>query len=133
MKLTFSGCPQKFYHRVMYLAPSSGHILLNLILPFKLFLKALSHLNDLARWSNTGADFRGSVLVRPRNGITSVRTVAHRQDIGRTSTTKLAMAGDGRNFWTCFKISADALPERATELQRQYYGIMASLMSVEYR
>ena len=27
-------------------------------------------------------DFRGSVLVRPRNGITSVRTGAHRQDIG---------------------------------------------------
>ena len=26
-------------------------------------------------------DFRGSVLVRPRNGITSVSTVAHRQHI----------------------------------------------------
>ena len=26
IKLTFSGCPRKFYHRVMYIAPSSGHI-----------------------------------------------------------------------------------------------------------
>ena len=26
-------CPPKFYHRVMYIAPSSGHELLNLNLP----------------------------------------------------------------------------------------------------
>ena len=74
--------------------------------------KALSHLTDLARRSNAGAQicrFRGSVLVRPRNGITSVRTVAYRQDIGRTSATKLATAGDGRNVWTCLKKFADAL------------------------
>ena len=31
-----SGCPRKFYHRVMYIAPSSGHTLLNLNLPFEL-------------------------------------------------------------------------------------------------
>ena len=40
------------------------------------------------------------------------------------------MAGDGRNVLTCLKISADALPEQATELQRQYSGV-ALLMSVK--
>ena len=49
-------------------------------------------------------DYRGSVLVWQRNGITSVRTVAHRQDIVRTSATKLAMAGDGRDFLNMLKI-----------------------------
>ena len=34
----FSGCPQNFYYRVMYRAPSSGHELLNLNLPFKFIL-----------------------------------------------------------------------------------------------
>ena len=38
-KLTFLGCPRKFYHRVMYIAPSSGHILLNLNFPFKVILR----------------------------------------------------------------------------------------------
>ena len=33
IKLTFSGCPRKFYHRVMYIAPSSGHISLNFNTP----------------------------------------------------------------------------------------------------
>ena len=37
--LTFSGCPRKFYHRVMYIAPSSGHISLNFNVPFKLILR----------------------------------------------------------------------------------------------
>ena len=31
--------PRKFYHRVMYIAPSSGHILLNFNMPFKLILR----------------------------------------------------------------------------------------------
>ena len=98
-------------------------------------VKGLSHLADLARRSYTGAqicDFRGSVLVRQRNGITSLRTVVglHRQDIVRTSAKTLATAGDGIKFWTCSKISAVALPELAKGLQRQYSG-MASLMSVE--
>ena len=39
IKLTFSGCPRKFYHRVMHIAPSSGHISLNCNMPFKLFLE----------------------------------------------------------------------------------------------
>ena len=39
IKLTFSGCPRKFYHRVMYIAPSSGHIALNCNMPFKLILR----------------------------------------------------------------------------------------------
>ena len=39
IKLTFSGCPRKVYHRVMYIAPSSGHELLKLILPFKFILR----------------------------------------------------------------------------------------------
>ena len=41
IKRTFSGCPRKFYHRVMYIAPSSGHISLNFDLPFKLILDNL--------------------------------------------------------------------------------------------
>ena len=35
----FSGCPRKFYHRFMYIAPSSGHELMNLDLHFKLILR----------------------------------------------------------------------------------------------
>ena len=38
IKQKFSGCPWKFSHRVMYIAPSSGHISLNFNIPFKLFL-----------------------------------------------------------------------------------------------
>ena len=34
-----SGCPQEFYHWVMYIALSSGHIFLNLNLPSKLILR----------------------------------------------------------------------------------------------
>ena len=37
-KITFSGCPPKFYHILMYIAPSSGHILLNLYFHFKFIL-----------------------------------------------------------------------------------------------
>ena len=37
IKRTFLGCPRKFYHRVMYIAPSSGHELLKLNLPFKIY------------------------------------------------------------------------------------------------
>ena len=32
------GCPQEFYHRFTYIAPSSGHSLLNLNVPFKVIL-----------------------------------------------------------------------------------------------
>ena len=39
IKLTLSGCPRKFYHRVIFIAPSSGHISLNLNVPFKLILR----------------------------------------------------------------------------------------------
>ena len=39
IKLTFSGSPQRFYHRFMYIAPSSGRDLMNLDLPFKLILR----------------------------------------------------------------------------------------------
>ena len=43
IKLTFLGCPRKFYHRVtgmyMYIAPSSGNISLNFNMPFKLILR----------------------------------------------------------------------------------------------
>ena len=39
IKLTFSGCPRKFYHRVIYIAPSCGHISLNFNTPFTLILK----------------------------------------------------------------------------------------------
>ena len=37
-KLTFSGCLREFYHRLMYIASSSGHSLLNLNVPFKVVL-----------------------------------------------------------------------------------------------
>ena len=37
--LIFSGCPRNVYHRVMYIAPSSGHTVLNLNLPFKVVLR----------------------------------------------------------------------------------------------
>ena len=38
-KLTFTGCPRNFYHRFTYIAPSSGHSLLNLNMPFTLILR----------------------------------------------------------------------------------------------
>ena len=38
-KTNFFGMPLQFYHRVMYIAPSSGHISLNLNMPFKLILR----------------------------------------------------------------------------------------------
>ena len=38
-KLTFLRCSWKFYHRVTYMAPSSGHISLNLNMPFKFILR----------------------------------------------------------------------------------------------
>ena len=79
-------------------------------------LKALSHLADWLAGAipeHKFVVFRGSVLVLQRNGITSLRMVVHRQDIVRTSATKLA---------TCSKISAVALTERATGQQRQYNG-----------
>ena len=38
-KLTFSGCPRKFYHRVMHIAPSTGHISLTFNMPFKLIVR----------------------------------------------------------------------------------------------
>ena len=39
IKQNILGCPRKFYHRVMYLVPSSGHISLNFKMPFKLILR----------------------------------------------------------------------------------------------
>ena len=38
-KTKYFGMPPKFYHRVMYIAPSSGHEWLNLYLPFSLILR----------------------------------------------------------------------------------------------
>ena len=56
--------------------------------------KALSHLTDLARRSNTGAQICRFLGI-------GISTAAQRYHIGKngsTSATKLAMAGDGRNF-----------------------------------
>ena len=39
INLTFSGCPRKFCQKVMYIAPSSGHISLNSNMPFKVILR----------------------------------------------------------------------------------------------
>ena len=55
IKLTFSGCPRKFYHRVMYIAPSSGHISLNFIMPLKLILRRFGLFSDV--WSKHAALF----------------------------------------------------------------------------
>ena len=49
IKLTFSGCPQKFYHGFMYIVPSSGHALLNLNLPFFNWFLGLRLFSDV--WS----------------------------------------------------------------------------------
>ena len=40
MKLKFLGCPPNFHYRVMYIAPCSGHILLNLNLQLKSNLRS---------------------------------------------------------------------------------------------
>ena len=37
--ILFLGCPRKFYHRVVYIAPSSGHESVNHNLPFELILR----------------------------------------------------------------------------------------------
>ena len=55
IKLTFSGCPRKFYHRVMYIAPSSGHISLNLNMLFKFILRSLRLFSDV--WSENATLF----------------------------------------------------------------------------
>ena len=41
-KTNIFGMPPTFYHRVMYIAPSSGHILLNVHLPLKLIKEVCS-------------------------------------------------------------------------------------------
>ena len=46
-KRNFSGCPRKFHHRVMYIAPSKGNILFNLNFPFKLILRRFGLLSDV--------------------------------------------------------------------------------------
>ena len=111
------------FHKWILIRPYKPRYYHKISLP--LVLKALSHLADLARRSNTGAQiFRFSGL--------GTRTAAQRYHIVRTSATNLGKAGDGRNFWTCSKFSAVALPEWATGLQWQYSG-MASLMSEEHQ
>ena len=52
IKLTFLGCPWKFYHRFMYIhvGPSSGRALLNLILPFKLILRRFEVVFWCLKW-----------------------------------------------------------------------------------
>ena len=40
-KLTFSGCPREFYHRFIYIAPSSDLSLLSLNVPLKWFYGGL--------------------------------------------------------------------------------------------
>ena len=37
--MKFLGCPRKFYHWFMHIAPSIGHLLMNLYLPFKVILR----------------------------------------------------------------------------------------------
>ena len=54
-KANISGCPRKFYHRVMYIAPSSGHISLNCNMPFKLIQGGLRLFSDV--WSENAALF----------------------------------------------------------------------------
>ena len=49
-KLTFLGCPRKFYHRFMYIAPSSGEPLPNLILALNGFFGGLRLFSDVWEW-----------------------------------------------------------------------------------
>ena len=39
LKQTFAGCPQEFYYRFMYIAPSSDHSMLTPHLPFNVILR----------------------------------------------------------------------------------------------
>ena len=50
IKLTFLGCPRKFYHRGMYIAPSSGHISLNFNMLFKLILRRFEVVFSCLEW-----------------------------------------------------------------------------------
>ena len=52
-KTNIFGMPPKCYHRVMYIAPSSGHILLNLNLPLNWFYRGLRLFSDA--WSENYA------------------------------------------------------------------------------
>ena len=55
-KRTYSfGMPQEFYHRFMYIAPSSGEPLPNLNLPFKWILWRFEVVSDV--WSENAALF----------------------------------------------------------------------------
>ena len=68
-------------------------------------LKALSHLTDMARRSDTGAQICrfsgigiGTAAQRYHIGKNGGTSATHRQDIGSTSATKLATASDGEHF-----------------------------------
>ena len=54
-KTKIFGLPLKFYHTFMYIAPSSGHTLLDLNLPFKLILRR----SEVDVWSENNARFEG--------------------------------------------------------------------------
>ena len=54
-KTNIFGMPKKSLHRVMYIAPSSGHILFNLNLLFKLVLRRFEVFSDV--WSENAALF----------------------------------------------------------------------------
>ena len=53
--------PPKFYHRVMYIAPSSGHISLNFNMPLKFILGDLMLFSDV--WSENAALFERLVKI----------------------------------------------------------------------
>ena len=54
-KKNIFGMPRKFYHRVMYIAPSSGHISLAFNMPFKLILRRFEVVSDV--WGENDARF----------------------------------------------------------------------------
>ena len=61
--LTFSGCPRKFYHRVMYIAPSSDHILLNINMLLKLILRRYEFFFPSDVWSENAALFERMIEI----------------------------------------------------------------------
>ena len=80
IELIFSGCPPKFYHRVMYIAPSSGHISLNFNMPFKFILRRFEVVfwclewECCTFWKIDGNSLKSILLYRPMALIFSITT-----------------------------------------------------------
>ena len=79
-KITFSGCPRKFYRNIMYIAPSSGHAAL-----FKWLMKIIIHSNPPKQHSG---------LISPLHDLTS-------QCAKRATRKSFIAKRVKRHFWHC--------------------------------